>query len=240
MIELTPLEQAVLAGSDTERNKALSARHKAEQDAAKTAEREAATAAEVARDINDQADKHIHTVERQISDDAAALLEPLTHYAPAFTPPLKNALVMHLKHLQRQAAQAEQRQALVQRLADIDRQAADLEAKKLNLAALARQNPQDLETLGGIALADMDLNVLAGVRGKYQAALAELPAIGPDRSEQDWLNSVKTAKESALTHLIKTCEAVAGEAIAKLYALDSGKYAYYNHAARYVHGKRSN
>jgi len=128
---------------------------------------------------------------------------------------------------------------LGQSLADIDRQAAGLVAEKLNLAAVARQNPQDRETLRRIALIDMDLNVLAGVRQKYQAALAELPTPGLDKNQQDWLNSVKAAKETALLDTINTLEAVIYQAMARLHELDGGRYGFQNRQLRTVNGRQA-
>jgi len=141
--------------------------------------------------------------------------------------------------LQRQDDLDQQRQALGRSLDDIDRQAADLEAEKLSLAAVARQNPQDRETLGRIALADMDLKVLAGVRQRYQSALVELPTMGADRNQQDWLNSVKNAQETALLDTINTLEAVIYQAMARLNELDKGKYNHQIRQLRAVNGRQA-
>jgi len=93
MTELTPLEQAVLTGSEAGRDKALAAQHKAEQDAAKVAGREAAAASKTRQQFNDQAAERIQAIGQQINGDIAALLQPLTDYAPSFKLPNKHALV---------------------------------------------------------------------------------------------------------------------------------------------------
>lgn len=236
MIELSPLEQAVLDGKHTD--KARAALQKTEQDAAKIAEREALAALKTQQQLNDQADERVRVVEQQIVGDTVKLLEPLTDYTPSYDLLNKHALVSNFSHQQQQAEIAGQRQALEQALADINQRAADLEVEKASLANAVRLNGQDLESLGRIGVIIMDLNVLAGVRQKYQEALSGLPMIGTDIGEQNWLNSVKTAKETALINLIKACEGVVCAAIAKLYELDAAKYTNYIHVMRVVRGER--